>query len=91
MALFDVLGQRWTMRILWEISQDRLTFRELRARCDDVSPTLLNKRLKQLREVCLVDHDTQGYGLSVLGMELKDYLLELSAWSHRWADMIDKS
>jgi hypothetical protein len=45
MRLLDVLGKRWTLRVLWELRDERLTFRELRERCDDVSPTSLNHRL----------------------------------------------
>ena len=45
MRLLDVLGKRWTLQVLWELRDERLTFRELRERCDDVSPTSLNHRL----------------------------------------------
>ena len=62
MVLFDMLGQRWTLRILWELRSDRLTFRALRSRCENVSPTILNRRLHELRELNLLDHDEDGYG-----------------------------
>lgn len=89
MVLFDVLGQRWTLRILWELRDERLNFRELQARCEAVSPTLLNRRLKSLRELQLVDHDERGYGLTRRGRELAVHLLELSRWSNRWAKDLD--
>ena len=41
-----------------------ITFRELRARCEDVSPTLLNTRLKELRSLNLVEQDTGGHGFA---------------------------
>ncbi len=88
MVLFDVLGKRWMLRILWELRDERLNFRELRARCSDVSPTILNRRLKSLRELQLVDHDKRGYGLTKSGRELGRHLLKLSNWSDRWAEEV---
>ncbi len=85
MVLLDQLGQRWTLRILWELRSERLTFRELQARCENVSPTLLNRRLKELREIKLVDHEPDGYGYTKLGRELGKQLAEMNKWSERWA------
>lgn len=84
MRLLDVLGRRWALRVLWELRDERLTFRDLRARCDDVSPTSLNQRLKELRELGLVDHDDEGFGYTRLGRELGEQLLALNDWSHKW-------
>ncbi len=51
MALLDLLGRRWTLRIVWELRDDRsLTSRALRTACDDASPTVLQTRLSELRE-----------------------------------------
>jgi DNA-binding HxlR family transcriptional regulator len=86
MVLLDVLGQRWTLRVLWELGQTRASFRTLRLKCDDVSPTLLNKRLKQLRELGLLDLDEQGYGLTTLGKELTAQLIGLDGWANKWAN-----
>src|SRR2546429_2857650 len=32
LGLFDVLGRRWTLRILWELRDEPATLRELRSR-----------------------------------------------------------
>ena len=54
MALLDLLGRRWTMGVLWNLSKGGpCTFRELQERCEAISPTVLNSRLKELREVGL--------------------------------------
>jgi len=51
MALLDLLGRRWTLRIIWELREDRsLTSRALRAACDEASPTVLHARLTELRK-----------------------------------------
>ena len=88
MRLLDVLGRRWSLRIMWELRDQRLTFRELRGRCDDVSPTSLNQRLKELRMLQLVDHDGDGFGYTKWGLELGEHLLELSRWSEKWGKAI---
>ena len=85
MRLFDVLGERWTLRILWELKQETLNFRALRERCDNVSPTSLNKRLKVLREMNLVRHDNEGYSLSEAGQSLGSQLMGLHEWAETWA------
>lgn len=88
MILFDVLGRRWTLRILWELRDERLTFRELRSRCDDVSPTILNRRLKELRELKLLDHDEKGYGYTHWGRQLGVHLSSLSRFSQQWGESL---
>ena len=86
MALLDLLGQRWTLRVVWELRAGRLTFRALQAACDGMSPTVLNGRLKALRESGLVDQvGSEGYGLTPLGGELLEVFLPVVAWSKRWA------
>ncbi len=84
MRLLDVLGKRWSMRILWELRDQRMNFRALRSQCDDVSPSSLNKRLKELRQLNLVDHDEGGYGYTNWGRELGKQLEILNNWSVEW-------
>lgn len=85
MVLLDVLGQRWTLRILWELHDNWITFRELRQRCDDLSPTVLNKRLKELRELSIIEHTEHGYGLTQQGCALVTKLLPLHVWAEDWS------
>jgi DNA-binding HxlR family transcriptional regulator len=90
MVLLDILGQRWTLRILWELGEARVNFRVLRLKCDDVSPTILNKRLKQLRALDLVDLDAGGYGLTAHGKALAGQLVGLDVWASEWAKEISR-
>jgi DNA-binding HxlR family transcriptional regulator len=85
MALLDLLGRRWALRIGWELRDRTLTFRELRAACDDMSPSVLNERLSELRDAGLVEHGPDGYALTSDGDELLDLIAPLSAWSKKWA------
>ena len=89
MVLLDVLGQRWSLRILWELNFGRMTFRDLRSRCDDLSPTILNKRLGEFRTLSLVDLDKSGYGLTKSGVSLIAHLAPLDSWANEWAENID--
>jgi DNA-binding HxlR family transcriptional regulator len=89
MVLLDVLGERWSLRILWELRDGRLTFRKLRERCDNVSPTTLNLRIKQLRHLKLLDNNEEGFGYTEWGNELSEHLIELSKWSERWGNTIE--
>jgi DNA-binding HxlR family transcriptional regulator len=85
MALLDLMGRRWTMRVVWELRGDRLRFRELRTACGEPSPTILNQRLAELREAALVEIHDEGYGLTALGRELLERFLPVIEWSERWA------
>jgi DNA-binding HxlR family transcriptional regulator len=82
MVLLDLLGRRMTLRILWELSRadEPLTFRALQAAAD-TNPTVLNQRVKELREAGLVTRDKTGYRLSQEGGELTALLLPLHAWA----------
>jgi DNA-binding HxlR family transcriptional regulator len=86
MALLDLLGRRWALRVLWELRDAALTFRALQAACGRLSPTVLNARLGELRAARLIDlAPDAGYGLTPLGRELVRRFVPLVAWSERWA------
>lgn len=84
MAALDLLGRRWALRVLWELRDGPLSFRELRARCDQMSTSVLNQRLAELRDAGLVESDS-GYRLTKMGMQLQDSLEPLDRWAKRWA------
>jgi len=87
MALLDLLGRRWALRVLWELRGEPMTSRALRRACGGVSPTVLSERTKELREAGLVElEESTGYRLTRLGRELFDRFLPLVEWSERWAD-----
>ena len=84
MAAFDLLGRRWALRVLWELRSGAHAFRPLQAACDDVSPAVLNTRLRELRDAGLVLRVAEGYALTRLGEQLIEALAPLDAWSRRW-------
>ena len=85
MALLDLLGRRWSLRILWELRAGALNFRDLRERCGMLSPTILNTRLAELREAGIVELGSAGYQLTDEGQELSKILLPFHHWAERWA------
>jgi DNA-binding HxlR family transcriptional regulator len=84
MVVLDLLGRKATMRVLWELRGEPLTFRGLQDACE-TNPGVLNTRLKELRSTGLVEHTEGGYRLTVEGRKLSTALKPLNAWAKRWA------
>src|SRR6478752_5942347 len=86
MALLDLLGRRWTLRIIWELRNGPLTSRALRTACDDASPTVMQARLSELREAGLVELLAgDGYRLAPLGRELMESFQPVHQFAERWS------
>jgi DNA-binding HxlR family transcriptional regulator len=86
MALLDLLGRRWALRILWELhGGDAQNFRELRDRCDGMSPSVLNQRLSELREAGIVELSGDGYSLTNEGVQLLASFGPINDWAKKWA------
>src|SRR3984885_2537417 len=86
MVLLDLLGRRWTLRIVWELREQALTSRALREACDDASPTVLQARLDDLRQAGFVELDrASGYRLTQTGRELYGTFLPLHRFAERWS------
>ena len=92
MALFDLASRRWTLRVIWELSEAGapLTFRELRGRCGEMSSSVLTRRLADLREARIVTRDDAGYTLSPLGADLVASMRPLLDWSRTWAAELER-
>jgi DNA-binding HxlR family transcriptional regulator len=88
MVLLDLLGRRWALRILWELREDGVpTFRELQARCGQISSSVLNERLRELRDAGIVAHPRgRGYDLTSEGRSLVAAFAPIDAWSRGWAE-----
>jgi DNA-binding HxlR family transcriptional regulator len=85
MALLDLLGRRWTLRLLWELRTGPVpSFRELQSRCGGVSSSVLTDRLAELREAGIVERADDGYQLSARGAELGQTVLQLARWAADW-------
>lgn len=86
MALLDLLGRRWALRVVWELRDDPVGFRALQARCDVMSSSVLRDRLAELGEAGVVAAEADGrYALTGPGRELLGALRPLSGWADAWA------
>ncbi len=85
MALFDLLGRSWALGVIWQLSRGSMTFRQIQVSCEKISPTVLNKRLKELTSSGLVARGDTGYHLTATGSELFGLLEPFGAWSKQWA------
>jgi len=86
MALLDLLGRRWALRILWELREGPLPFNELQRRCDQMSPSTLSQRLADLTEANLIEPTKDGaHRPTRQANQLGDLLMPLDTWAKRWA------
>lgn len=85
MALLDLLGRRWSLRVLWELREAPLGFRALQAACGDISPSVLQQRLTDLKTAGLIaPAPGGGYVLSEHAATLMPTLLAMNAWAETW-------
>ncbi len=85
-AIFDLLGRRWAMGIIWNLEEGPMTFRELQTLCGSISPSILNSRIKDLREAGIMERSLDGYQLTARGHELRATLVPIGKWSLTWAE-----
>jgi DNA-binding HxlR family transcriptional regulator len=89
-ALFDLLGRRWALRVLWELRAHPASFQELQARCDGMSTSVLAQRLGELREAGLVEKGEDGYRLSERGAGLVARLDFVEEWTSTWGQALER-
>jgi DNA-binding HxlR family transcriptional regulator len=86
MALLDLLGRRWALRVLWELRSGPIpTFRELQRRCGDISSSVLAQRLRELAAADVLSRSDGGYSLTPHGRELLASLTPIDRWAEQWA------
>ncbi|HEX6704300.1 MAG TPA: helix-turn-helix domain-containing protein [Albitalea sp.] len=84
-ATLELFQRKWLLRVIWELHLGPKTFRALQEACDELSPTVVNARLGDLREAGLVETvPGEGYALTALGEELVEAFTPLMKWGVRW-------
>jgi DNA-binding HxlR family transcriptional regulator len=81
--LFDLVGRRWTLRILWELRGRTLSFNDLRRAVGGMSQSVLVTRLTELFGAGLVADVPGGYRLTEDGATLVQSLEPLDGWAGR--------
>jgi len=82
--LFDLVGRRWTLRILWELHGRTLSFNDLRRAVGGMSQSVLVTRLTELFGAGLVADVPGGYRLTPDGTALTRELASLDGWAATW-------
>lgn len=84
LALFDVLGERWALRVLWALRGQALTYRGIAEHVPGLSTSVLTKRIRELRAAGLVEHVSgTGYTLTKQGRSVLTHLTGLAEWARR--------
>src|SRR3954453_22614135 len=73
--LLELLGRRWTLRVLWELREGPLAYRPLRAACGGISTSVRSQRLRELRDAGIVALHERRYGLTERGADLGELLV----------------
>jgi DNA-binding HxlR family transcriptional regulator len=85
MALLDLLGRRWALRVLWELRDGPVpTFRDLQQRCGGVSSSVLTDRLTDLRTAGILERSDGGYELTERGRTLLPAVQAMERWAAGW-------
>ena len=89
----DILGRRWTGRILRVLSDGARRFGELEKRLEVVSGRMLSERLKELEADGLVARRVipsmpvhVEYSLTDKGAALSDVLAAIERWAGKWVE-----
>lgn len=85
MAALDLLGRRWSLRLLWELRDGAVGARALLERCEGLSSSVLYQRIRELEAAALVEKTEAGYTLTALGAALGDAIAPLDRWAVAWA------
>lgn len=81
----ELLGQRWTLRAIWELQAGALRFLDLRQRMDNCSSSVLSERLRQLSASGLVVKNQAGtWQLTAAGAEIGSALTSVWDWAEEW-------
>ncbi|OMC45090.1 transcriptional regulator [Mycolicibacterium fortuitum] len=85
LSIMELLGQRWVLRVVWELEPGPVGFLELRRRMGNCSSSMLSERLQQLATAGLVVKNESGaWELTDAGAGLGAALSGVWDWSESW-------
>ena len=86
-----LLGGKWSLLIMHELSEGPVRFRELERRLYPITQATLTRALRQMEDDGLVHREVYGtippkveYQLSAIGMEFRLVLQQLGAWGNKY-------
>lgn len=81
----DLLATRWTLVVVSELLSGSTRFNDIRRGVPRMSPALLSKRLRELREAGVLTQKGAQYFLTPAGRDLEPIVQGLGRWALRWA------
>ena len=83
--LLSLLESRYAIRVLWALKDGHpQTFRILQDSVGHITPNTLNPRIKELRAAGFLDHGSDGYLATPLGLDLLKRMGDLAAFANKW-------
>lgn len=83
-AAMALLGQRWALRVIWELEPGPLGFLELRRRMGNCSSSVLADRLSTLTAAKIVEKQSdKSYEITPTGRELGHALEHVWQWADK--------
>ncbi len=81
----DRFGRRWALRVIWELRGEPLNFRALRAACGGISPSVMQTRLHELRDLGLIEQiPGLGYRHTAAGQQLFRVIAPMAEWADNY-------
>jgi DNA-binding HxlR family transcriptional regulator len=88
----QIIGDKWTARILLELSKSQATFSELEHALDSISPRTLSQRLDKLESEQIIsksqycEHPPRyRYQITKKGSELHGVLRQMANWGAKYS------
>ena len=87
----EIIGEKWTLLILRELLMGTSRFNDFQRSMSRISPTVLNKRLKELEDKGIIlkkrlsGKRGHEYRLTPMGRELEPVVDQVARWGQRWA------
>ena len=89
-AAIKIIGGKWKLCILWQLSQEKMRFGELQRAVGDITQQMLSKQLKEMsndnlikRKVYEVIPPKVEYSLTAFGKSGIPVLTELCNWASK--------
>lgn len=87
----NILSGRWTLRILWQLSQGPVRFNELQRRLGAITTKTLTQQLRQLEAQQIVQRTVYPttppqveYALTEIGQTIQPILKALCSWGKQY-------